>query len=306
MSYQALENTPLQISLPDAARSTGWTVNGNIAIHEACNSGNLINTAYPIVPGLSYTFTYLILNISGGQLQPNLGGVNGASQTTTGFKTDTIVATNNSPLLFFSDANMSMETFTIQPTPVTQTSYLTNTIVYAELLNKWTSYYTFVPDKGFSMFTDTFTFNQGNLYRHQHGSNNRGNFYGVQFSWRFKFAWNANPTIAKTYEALAYQANTLLVTTPSGIQTSLGQLSELMAIDFLQFTLQDNSTTVNVYTKDGLYSATILRDMNDDINTGDFLKGNYMLVEMTNQNAADAVELFTIDVKSSKSYNNIR
>ncbi|MCW3111369.1 MAG: hypothetical protein JWQ09_5875 [Segetibacter sp.] len=306
MAYQALQNTPLQISLLDAARQTGWTIAGNIATHEACNAGNLTNNTYVIVPGLSYTFTYLIMSISGGQVQPKLGGANGVSQTTTGFKTDTIVATNNSPLLFFSDANMSMQTFTIQPTPIAQTSYITNTIAYAELLNKWTSYYTFVPDKGFSMFTDTFTFNQGSMYRHQHGTNNRGNFYGVQFAWKLKFVENQNATIAKTYEALAYQANTLLVTTPAGITTSLGQLSELMAIDFLQFTLQDGSTTVNVYTKDGLYSATLLRDMNDNINTGDFLKGNYMLVEMTNQTPTDAVELFTIDIKSSKSFNNIR
>jgi hypothetical protein len=303
---QALENTPVSIDLTISAQDTGWQIDGVVATHSQCNSGNLINKNYLIVPGLSYTFTYQIISISAGQLLPSLGGVNGVSRTTTGFFSDTIVATTNAPLKFFSDATMSMQTFAIQPTPLAQTSYITNTIAYAELLNKWTSYYTFVPDKGFSMFTDTFTFNQGAMYKHAHGSNSRGNFYGVQFGWRLKFVENENTTIAKTYESLAYQANTLLVTTPSGISTSLGQISELMDVDFLQYTLQDGAVSVNVYTKDGLYSATILRDSNDDINTGDYLKGNYMLVELTNFDPTAAVELFTIDIKSAKSFNNIR
>jgi hypothetical protein len=98
-----------------------------------------------------------------------------------------------------------------------------------------------------------------------------------------------------------------MITDTSGVTTSLGQLSELRDIDFLQHTLTDGITTINVYSKDGIYLARFLRDTTSSggLNFGNLLKGNYMIVDLYAPDP-DNLKLLSVSVKSVPSIINVR
>lgn len=279
MSYTTLENTAISIDLKVAGNSRGWIVDGTDAVHETCNAGEILLSTYPIVPGLQYQFSYQIKSINSGYVQPRLGGAVSANQTTTGYKTATITAVNANPLSFFSNANARISVFDIKL--ITEVNILKSedTIAWDEVNNKWAGFRTYNPECGFSLFANMFTCKDGRWYVHQL-SNVANNFYGEQYDSIFKFVSNVQEAQPKTFESLSYDANQLLITTVDGITTSLGQISELIDVDFLKTILDDGVDTVNIYDSEGIYSAGFMRDKNTDIVNGDVLKGTYIMVEL--------------------------
>lgn len=307
MSFTAIEDTPILVNILDQAKTTGWTLDGNIATHESCNSGYLNLLTYPLIVPHIYQVSYSILSISGGSLQLFAGDTAGVSRTTPGLYVETITASGINPeLKFFSDANCQVQQLNAKDTIVNTDPKQQNTICYSAINKKWSDFRTFSPDFGFSLFIHTYTVFQGNLWEHANNSGNRNNFYGVQFDSIIKFVENKNSQIVKTFEKISYQANTLLITTTDGITTPLGQVSELVPNDFLQYTLNDGVTSVDVYTADGLYCASFRRDKNTDIINGNSLKGNYIICELIQETQAVALILFTVGIQSAKSFNNIR
>lgn len=280
MGFTTLQNTPITINLIDQGNSRGWSINGTDAIHENCNSGAIELLNYPITSGLEYQYSYQIKSINNGYVQPSIGGVQATARTTTGFFTETATAINTSNLQFFSNANATISLVNIQLVTNVFDNKSTNTIVWSELNNRWSDWRGYEPDIGFSLFANLFTHKGGRMYQHAI-TNGRNNFYGVQYQSILKFVGNSGQGQTKTFQSLSYEANRLLITTTDGITTSLGQLSELIQDDFLKDVLNDGANQVNIYSLEGIYSASFMRDKNIDIINGDVLKGTYITIELT-------------------------
>ena len=301
MSYQAIQDHNITINLLQAAKDTGWSIDGNLANHETCQTGRISLIGYPLIPGHVYQISYSIISISGGFVRAYAGTNAGPARTTTGLYVETITA-NGTLLTYLSDANCQIQQFNIRDTADDTSPTQQNTIVYSALLKKWTDYRTFAPEQGWSLFINTFTMHYGKLYNHLNDSqNNRNNFYGVQFDTRLKFVENKNASSVKTYLSISLQCNELLITTTDGITTSLGHVSELIAQDFLKYSLVDGIVSVDVYTAEGIYSASFLRDKTENIISGESLKGNYAMIELITANGAAVLRLFTIGIVTSTS-----
>lgn len=301
MSYTAVQNTPIVVDLIAGATDNGWSVSGNIAHHSACNPGNIKLLTYPLIAGHTYQVSYSILAISGGFCQLHAGSTTGISRTTTGLFVETIIASGANPeLYFFSDATMDIQQFNVGDTIVSTSNKQQNTICYAAVNNKWSDFRTFAPDFGFSLFINTYTLYQGNLYKHQNGGTDRNNFYGVQYQSILRFVDNVAAAVPKTFLSLSMQVNELMITTEDGITTSLGQVSELAEADFLKTQLSDGVSQVAVFDSEGVFSASFLRDKNVNLLSGDVLKGGYLVIELiTTQNTI--LNLFSVNVVSQQS-----
>ena len=295
---ESIQDTPVTVDLLVQGNSRGWTVEGGDAIHEKCNTGKISKLNYPIVAGLQYEFSYTIQYINTGSLTASLGGVNSASRTAPGFYTETITAINTNPLEFLSDANCRIGPVTIRV--ITQVYNLKDrsTIVWNEKDNKWTDYRHYNPDCGFSMFANFFMNKNGRTWVSSTEAT-RNNYFGVQYYSIFKFAANMNQTQPKTFEAISYKANKLMVTTDDGIQTSLGQLSDLVQEDFLKGTLADGVNEVKIYDVEGIYSAGFMKAKPDVIN-GDVLKGNWITIELI-EVSTGVLKLTNVTVHSERS-----
>lgn len=171
------------------------------------------------------------------------------------------------------------------------------TIAYNEDMNRWI-FYSFVPEYAFSMFTDMYSFKGGMMYLHRNQNVSRNNFYGTQYASTLKMVFNKDANITKRFQSIKLRANQLLVTTIDGIQTSLGQVSELIDQDFLEDTLSDGVSEVKLYTDEGVYEASFLNDKLSEggLIEGESLKGNYATLELTTTNNQE-LKLFTISVK---------
>ncbi len=303
MSYTAIQGTPIVVNLPAEANSTGWSFVGNTAHHESCNAGRLRLTGYTTIAGVEYTITYRVDDISGGYVALTLGGVEGAHETTVGLKTETFTATGTESY-FYSNANCDIDIFALQinPTPIADNQQ--NTIAYSERTGKWGSWYTFVPDIGMSLNVDNYTYQQGVLYLHSSNSSHRCNFYGTQFPATVVITTNQQPSLTKTYISLNYQSNALLVTAPTGgIRTANGQISELIASDFIQ--AEYNNGQVQ-YDSEGLYNASFLRDIGTGLIEGNILQGNWCEIALQTASPSGVLNLFSTEIVYTHSYQNIR
>ncbi len=294
-----LVNQNIEVDLVELAKSTGWSVSGAIAEHQSCNDGNVSVIGYPIAAGKTYTFTYEVLTISGGNVRPTLGGVNGTAVTTTGLKTDTITATTDGNFYFYSNANCTIQAFTITDSTPSTDALPMNTIAFADKLQKWTSFYTFVPDCGTALFNQTIMFNDGDMYVQQNGTADRCNFFGTQYQAQIKFVEAKNPQVIKDFQTVNYQANMLLVSTINGILSSNGQVTTLIDTDFIKQILVDGALEITNYQVDNVYSASILGDQNEDnIVNSPGMRGNYLIVELVTDDGSEPLQLFTVGVRT--------
>jgi hypothetical protein len=301
-AFTALENSNIVIDLLQQANTTGWSIPGDgTSVHDSCNSGSIILNNYPVKAGNNYKVSYAILSISGGYVQLNAGGTFGTHHTTAAPIVETITATADGFIYFFSNANCVIMAFNVQNTFADISNTQENTLVY-DVKNKKFGFRTIAPDFGQSIYVDMLTWYQGNTYLHENGSDDRNNFYGTQYQTIFQHVENKAAAELKSYNSIVLQSNQLLVTTDGGITTSLGQVSSLIDQDFLKSVLNDGVTTINVYSQVGVYSASFLRDQNfpSDIVNGDSLVGNYIIVELTTINGNTPLRLFSVAVNASR------
>lgn len=304
MSFSAIENTPISVNLLTQANDTGWSIDGSIATHTACNSG-YIRLLKPIIASVTYQVSYAVLSISGGYVQLFAGTTGGIQRTTPGLYVETITS-NGTVLSFFSNANCQIQSFNIRNTVVDTSNTQQHTPVYSFDEKKWIEFRTIAPDYGFSIYIDMVTMYQGQLWLHENGSPNRNSFYGTQYQTIFQYVENSHPEQLKSYNSIALQSNELLVTTTSGITTSLGQVSELIEQDFIKSVLSDGVSSVNVESVTGIFSASFLKDKNIDLLNGDQLKGNYITIILTTVNGNIALKLFSIAVNASIDHIGVR
>lgn len=294
MSTTALVNTPIIISLTDLARSSGWIVDGAIASHDSCNSGNLYLLGYPLTPGLSYEYSYQALTIGSGYIEVFVGANHGAQITTPQDVHETLVA-DGEQLFIFANGNCTITNFVIHSVQFITDQKAQNTISFSEKTRKWVSFYTYIPEMAMSMFTKVFSGFEGDIYVHEAGALDRNNFYAVQFQSVIQFVDAVAPAVPKVFQSLSIQCNELMITTTDGIQTSLGQISELASIDFVKSFLGSGVSSVAVQAMEGVYAANFLRDKNTNLLNGDVLRGNYLLVELISTNN-EPLMLYTINV----------
>jgi len=305
MPQDILENTEVETDLTQWGRTTGWSLEGNIASHELCNDGSIVLNDFPLIVGETYSITFNVISITGGHIRVYAG--NTASSNfiiSPGFKEELIQASGTNPeIRIFSNAECKIEVFGIKGTTVDVSLKKQNALAFNDRddINKWTDFRTFNPDCAFSMFTNLYSYKGGSLHVHNPESGVRNNFYGTQFKSIVKIVANAQPAETKTFESIHYKSNTLLITWEDGITTSLGQVSDLVEEDFLQYTLESGVDRVDIYDKEGNYQAGFLRDKNEDLNNGSVLKGNYATIELvTTENVI--LKLFMVDVNSVKSF----
>lgn len=176
-----------------------------------------------------------------------------------------------------------------------------STLSYDVLGNKWNSPYSFIPEYGANILDRYITFKSGELWLHDSATAVRQNFYGTQYGFFIKFAFNSRPVQTKAYKTFELRANALVLTDTSGIVTSTAQESELIALDFAKELLTDNVTTL--YSYEGVYKANLMRDKNspDGIIEGDQLVGNYVTFKLISTLTTD-VKIFTASMGYLPSY----
>lgn len=162
------------------------------------------------------------------------------------------------------------------------------TYAYSEIHDKWISRYSYLPEIGITATDKMFTVKLGNIYVHRKDSP-KNTFYGTVTKPTINTVVNEQPLILKTWQNLRIQADSLVTTTEDGIQTSLGQLSDLLVEDFEMYIIG----TESIYDREGDYYANFLR-AKPDINNGDRLKGNYVTIELTP--IEDDFKLFTLHI----------
>ena len=173
------------------------------------------------------------------------------------------------------------------------------TLAFNEDINRWTSFYSFIPDFGGYIFNQYITYSSGNMYTHN--TNALYNlFYGVQYSSTVDLVYNASPALIKSFLGLIQQTNTVwsvpvvpVVPNPVYIETSGGQTSTLLSTDFSQ--------------KEGVWFASLLRDIGSPggLINGDDLKGNWIKLPLANSSTAQ-INLLAIDVRHIPSYQGIK
>lgn len=289
MSFTILQDTPTTIPLAEYAKGTGWTIEDGVAKHEACNDGSIAVKGSIVSPvsNQSYTVAYEVSNLTSGSIRLRIGSTQGVLRTANGQYVETLVAGGINPKVsFFATGAMWLRTIDIKSAVLNEATKKRNTIVFSENTGKWTTFLSFTSDYGLSLFKDLFTFKAGKMYRHDPTLPTRNNIYGIQYKTIFNFVGNAGIGQPKTFLALSYEANELMVTTAEGITTSINQISELIDIDFLKANLNDGITQIDVFSVEGVYSSSFLRDMSNegDLINGDVLKGSWITIELIQAN----------------------
>lgn len=282
MTTTTLQNTPVEINLLDFVNDNGWSFNGTQLLHDGCNIGTIVNKSV-YKQDSPYELNIKINSIDSGYLEVGFGSFS-QQFTTAGFKQINVNSTTADPRIrLTSNANTIVEVISIRNTEETDDTASTDNIVYSFQAEKWTRYDNFYPDYAFSMFTNLYSFSDGVMYSHT-DKVNKVRFYNSQFESRLKFHM-VNPKVVN-YQGIKIECNKLLITTEDGIETSLGQVSDLIEDDFEMFSLDDGVTQVSVYDYEGNYRANFLR-AKPDLNFGDRLKGRYITMELTTKDDRD-------------------
>jgi hypothetical protein len=80
------------------------------------------------------------------------------------------------------------------------------TLTYSEMVEGWVSFYSYIPDWMIGMNNYFYTFNKGNLYRHNTNVL-RNNFYGVQYSSSIQSVFNDAVLENKLFKTVAIQGD---------------------------------------------------------------------------------------------------
>ena len=95
------------------------------------------------------------------------------------------------------------------------------TISYNEVIKKWTSFYSYIPEF-YGRINDQFlTYKNGKLYKQNSpDKENFNTFYGLRYNSDIEFPFNIDPSSVKTYNAISLESDTKLLTSMS---TNMGQ-----------------------------------------------------------------------------------
>jgi len=80
------------------------------------------------------------------------------------------------------------------------------TLSYSPAVKGWPSFYSFIPEYTQGMNNYLYTFNNGQLYRHNTNAL-RNNFYGVQYNTTIKSVFNKGPLESKLFKTLTLESD---------------------------------------------------------------------------------------------------
>ena len=90
------------------------------------------------------------------------------------------------------------------------------TVSYAEDVKGWPSFYSFCPEYMIGMNGFFYSFNRGNLYRHN-VNETRNNYYGVQYNSTITGVLNIEPKTIKLFKTMSYESDNAWNCTSFGV-----------------------------------------------------------------------------------------
>lgn len=282
----------IDIDLVSAVFDVGWTKDGDLAIHEACNQGDIFNDSMPIVDGISYRVTYEVVSRTSGQVYPHIGANNGTSRTSIGVYSDDIIA-DGTQLAFYSDGNLSIRVLLVEESESSQPY----TICFDDYGNKFLSKFEFAPDVFGSDGQTMLWFKNGSLYTNE-TNETRGNFFGINYPAKIKIAYNQNPLATKEYFSMREQSSSCWIASNITIEPYEGKPNGM------QSRLKSN----RFKRYQGDYFADFLRNLLDPrflsedeaLFKGEWLVGKVIYIELTNDRTTEE-NIFQIDVHYTES-----
>ena len=156
------------------------------------------------------------------------------------------------------------------------------TLAFSEAINKWTTFYGYMPDCIGSLGLDLVSFKNGECYMHLQNSP-YANFYGVQQDSHIVVPSNARPSESKVYMNTSVECNKALEAPE--ITTSEGNLSNLILSDF-------ENTEGKWYA--GFWFDQNTPNVANPLFEGDSLRGFYMLMKLQD-NTTTNFSLFAVN-----------
>lgn len=278
---EVVENNSVNIDIRPYLITRGWTImRTDRAKHQAPYKGSL-DFNIQLEEGEEYEISYTLSNMGSGEVIVTVGGVELDPDESSGYYQKTVIPEGNN-ISVYSDTDVEISLFSIKKRMTEEIDLSRkDTIAYSQPRSGWVSFRSYVPDSAVSMYTDLITFKNGELWLHTKEAI-PNNFYGVQYYSKVKFP--VSSVGVKTYNSIAVHSNKVIGTTENGIETELGDISDLITFDFT--------------TREGVHYANILRDEL----TNNLLKGRYIVVELTDEETKGTkLEIFKVIVKSTVS-----
>lgn len=250
-----LENTPITLSPNELATFQGWTISDNIAYHSPCFGGYITLLGIEVVAGETYVIKYKVEEYVSGDVCPIVGGEDGTTESSIGWKTATIVVPDPSSDLsikFYSDGELAISSMSIYK--VVEDPDNAVTLAFNSANNRWTTYYSWKPQMMLKFVNDFFSWSEGRLWKHNVNPI-RNNFYGVQYDSQVEIILNVQPTEVKNLYSMRVNANLAWSVTNVYIRPIVGkedgQRSRIKKGNFVKI--------------GGQWFADFLRDMNDPL-----------------------------------------
>ena len=137
------------------------------------------------------------------------------------------VAGNASTVKNWSEGILNWDAATLDPSIKTEKVVFNPvTLGFSEGTNKWTSFYSYIPDFYSKINKQFVSFKQGRVYRHNDSdlyslaNSDFNNFYGNGNLSYIDFVFNADPSSVKSYNAIGLESDTKFIT---GMFTNNGQ-----------------------------------------------------------------------------------
>jgi hypothetical protein len=180
------------------------------------------------------------------------------------------------------------ETITTPESP-TDYDYLYETVAFSEKKKRWVTFYSYIPEFMVSNNISLITFKDGQLYTHN-SNNVYNNFYGDQFTQKLRFVSNQSPEIIKFYNNINVQA-TAKFSMPEATN-QFGQSTSLITADFID--------------EEGVFKASLLRDVNtpnvdNALLEGDEMRCHSMTITLENADT-QLVKLLLVEVGLNASF----
>lgn len=299
-SVSVLTNSSIIINIPSDYSDSGWDISGEFASHKPCNPGYIKLSGAPIVVGRTYAVNYVVSNYVSGLVKSMLGTASGSNHTSNGEKTDIIVATDNSDIIFYSDGDLTIKHLKIyeyQEEPVDNAI----TMAFSEDVKRFISYYSWKPEMMLRFLDTFFSFKEGTLWEH-HMNETRNNFYGVQYKSKVTFYANVNPDVIKLFYSIRVHSDhvwsapsnddIIILPTkgrPAGMKSRIksGDFKNLQGDFFADFRRN---------LLDPRYNTDI-----DRLMKGEELRGKIMEISLENNDTVEVL-LSAVDITTTPSY----
>lgn len=97
------------------------------------------------------------------------------------------------------------------------------TLTYSDGVKGWPSFYSYLPEYMIGMNSFFYSFDNGNLYRHNTNSI-RNNYYGTQYSSFITSVFNVEPQTIKLFKTMSFESDDAWAVTSLSTELSVGNM----------------------------------------------------------------------------------